>query len=50
MDEINLKPVAYVISPVEEPDEMPLGGKDAIIEFLPEYVEALQGLEENSHI
>lgn len=50
MDEINLKPVAYVISPVEEPDEMPLGGKDAVIEFLPEYAEALQGLEENSHI
>lgn len=27
MDEINLRPVAYVISPVEEPDEMPLGEK-----------------------
>lgn len=50
MDEINLKPVAYVLSPVEEPTDMPLGGKDAIIEFLPEYAEALQGLEENSHI
>lgn len=50
MEEINLRPVAYVLSPVEEPSDMPLGGKDAIIELLPEYVEALQGLEKNSHI
>lgn len=50
MNDINLSPVGYVLSPVEEPWDMPLGGKDAIIEVMPEYVEALQGLEENSNI
>ncbi len=49
MVSIELNPVGYVLSPVEEPGDMPLGGKDAVIELRPEYAEGLQGLEENSH-
>ncbi|MGS0765293.1 tRNA (N6-threonylcarbamoyladenosine(37)-N6)-methyltransferase TrmO [Syntrophomonas curvata] len=50
MVNIDLSPVGYVLSPVEEPGDMPLGGRDAVIELMPEYAEALQGLEESSNI
>ncbi|MDD2586884.1 MAG: tRNA (N6-threonylcarbamoyladenosine(37)-N6)-methyltransferase TrmO [Syntrophomonadaceae bacterium] len=50
MDEILLKPVAKVISKVDEPSNMPLGGVTAVIEILPEYTDALKGIGENSHI
>lgn len=50
MNDIVLKPVGRVISDVEKPVEMPLGGTKAIIEILPEYVDALKGIDENSHI
>lgn len=50
MVNINLSPIGYVISPVDDPSDMPMGGKDAIIELIPEYVEALQGVEQNSNL
>ncbi|MGR6835345.1 tRNA (N6-threonylcarbamoyladenosine(37)-N6)-methyltransferase TrmO [Syntrophomonas erecta] len=50
MSEISLKPIGRVISSVENPEDMPLGGKEAVIEVYPEYQEALLRLEENSHI
>lgn len=50
MDDILIRPVGYVKSPVDDPDFMPLGGQEARIEILPEYAEALLHLEENSHV
>ncbi|MDD2510941.1 MAG: tRNA (N6-threonylcarbamoyladenosine(37)-N6)-methyltransferase TrmO [Syntrophomonas sp.] len=50
MEEIVLKPVGQVLSSAEEPEDMPLGGLEAVIEIFPEYLEALKGIEENSHI
>ena len=50
MEEIVLKPVGQVLSSTEEPEDMPLGGLEAVIEIFPEYQEALKGIEENSHI
>lgn len=50
MEEILLKPIGRVKSPVEEPSSMPFGGVKAVIEVFPEYTEALLRIEENSHI
>lgn len=50
MDQIFLKPIGRVISKVNQPTNMPLGGLTAVIEILPEYSDALKGIEENSHI
>ncbi len=50
MEEIVLRPVGKVLSSTEEPEDMPLGGLEAVIEIFPEYQEALKGIEENSHI
>lgn len=50
MNEIIIKPVGIVISEIEKPEEMPPGGTPAVIEIYPEYREALQGIEENSHV
>ncbi len=50
MEEIALKPIGQVLSGVEEPEDMPLGGLEAVIEIFPEYREALLCIEENSHI
>jgi tRNA-Thr(GGU) m(6)t(6)A37 methyltransferase TsaA len=50
MEDIVLRPIAHIISSVEDPGKMPLGGLNAIIEVLPEYLEGLQGLEENSNL
>lgn len=50
MNEIIIKPVGIVISEIEKPEQMPLGGTPAVIEIYPEYREALQGIEENSHV
>jgi tRNA-Thr(GGU) m(6)t(6)A37 methyltransferase TsaA len=50
MDQIIIKPVGKVLSDIEDPSQMPLGGKNAIVEVFPEYEPALQGIAENSHI
>lgn len=50
MDDIIIKPVGKVLSAIEDPNKMPLGGGKAVVEIYPEYEEALQGIEENSHI
>jgi len=50
MDDIVIKPVGRVISQIEDPMEMPLGGQAAIIEIFPEYKDALLRIEKNSHI
>lgn len=50
MNEIIIKPVGIVISEIEKPEQMPPGGTPAVIEIYPEYREALQGIEENSHV
>jgi len=50
MDNIVIKPVGKVLAEIQDPHAMPLGGGRAIIEIYPEYQDALQGIEENSHI
>jgi tRNA-Thr(GGU) m(6)t(6)A37 methyltransferase TsaA len=50
MNEIVIKPVGKVLSDIEDPAEMTLGGKNAIVEIYPQYEEALQGITENSHV
>ncbi|NLB51477.1 MAG: tRNA (N6-threonylcarbamoyladenosine(37)-N6)-methyltransferase TrmO [Syntrophomonadaceae bacterium] len=51
MDDILLKPIGIVHSDTDDAlKKMPLGGEKAIIEVFPDYHEALQGIEENSHI
>jgi tRNA-Thr(GGU) m(6)t(6)A37 methyltransferase TsaA len=50
MDDIIIKPIGRVISHLEDPSKMPLGGQEAIIEVFPEYEDALLRIEENSHI
>ncbi|KUG05122.1 hypothetical protein ASZ90_017443 [hydrocarbon metagenome] len=50
MNEIVIKPVGIVISDFEDTEMMPLGGTPAVIQIYPEYTEALQGIEENSHV
>lgn len=50
MEDILIRPVGYVKSPVDDPDSMPWGGREAQIEILPEYIDALLHLEENSHL
>lgn len=50
MEQIVLNPVGMVSSEFEDPNDMPLGGTKAVIQIFPEYVDALKGIEENSHI
>lgn len=50
MDDIIIKPVGQVLSDIEDPNKMPLGGGKAVVEIFPEYQEALKGIAENSHI
>lgn len=50
MKELLINPIGKVISNTEDPNNMPLGGEQAAIEIYPQYQEALQGIEENSHI
>ncbi|MEA1960299.1 MAG: tRNA (N6-threonylcarbamoyladenosine(37)-N6)-methyltransferase TrmO [Bacillota bacterium] len=50
MDEIVIRPVGIVRSETDDPNNMPLGGKIAVIEVFSLFTEALQGIEENSHI
>lgn len=50
MSEIIIKPVGKVLSDIEDPNQMPLGGKTAVVEIYPEYQDALRGIEENSHV
>jgi tRNA-Thr(GGU) m(6)t(6)A37 methyltransferase TsaA len=50
VSEIVLKPVGIVLSDYQDTQNMPLGGTPAVIQVYPEYQEALQGIEENSHV
>lgn len=50
VEPIILDPVGRVISLVADSRKMPPGGVPAMIEIYPRYEQALQGLEENSHI
>ena len=50
MSEIVLKPVGIVLSDYQDAQNMPIGGTPAVIQVYPEYQEALQGIEENSHV
>lgn len=50
MDELFIRPIGIVRSDIGNPMGMSLGGEKAIVEVFPAYQEALQGIEENSHI
>lgn len=50
MEEIVLRPIGQVLSLAKRLEDMPAGGIEAAIEVFPEYLEALKGIEENSHI
>ncbi len=50
MENIIISPVGKVLSDIENPNAMPLGGGEAVIEIYPEYRDALLGIEDNSHI
>ena len=50
MQPVQIVPVGVVRSLVKVPDEMPLAGVPASIEVFPEYVAALDGIEEYSHL
>ncbi len=47
---IDIEPIGYVTAEYDEPANMPLHGKPAVIEILPEYSEALTLIEKNSHL
>lgn len=48
--QIDIEPIGYVTAEYDEPANMPLHGKPAVIEILPEYSEALTLIEKNSHL
>ncbi len=48
--DIKIEPVGYVISDYDNPANMPIHGKSAIIELDPKYVEGLTRIEQNSHL
>lgn len=50
LDEIRLKQVGVVRSDVKDRRKMPLQGVDATVEVFPEYEDALDGLDEHSHV
>lgn len=50
MPGIVLNPVGIVHNSINEPEEMPFGGVDAVIEILPSFVEGLLTIGENSHL
>ncbi len=50
MNDPFIKPVGIVRSHFSKPENIPLGGAEAEVEVFPEFEEALDGIEENSHI
>jgi len=47
---IDLHPVGEVVSDVDRPLDMPLTGKTGVIRIYPEFVPALYGVEDHSHL
>ena len=47
MERIILNPVGKVLSEIGDPNNMPMGGMNAVVEIYPEFADALQGIEEN---
>lgn len=50
MNDIDIQPVARVVNSVDDPLNMPPGGVDSIIEVKPAFLDALLGIEQNSHL
>jgi tRNA (Thr-GGU) A37 N-methylase len=50
LDDVLLKAIGVIRSDVRERKDMPLQGVDATIEVFPEYEEALDGIDEHSHV
>ena len=48
--DITLKPIGVVKSQFKMPGDMPIPGRGGVVEVFPEYIEALLGIEENSHL
>ncbi|MDV3425799.1 MAG: tRNA (N6-threonylcarbamoyladenosine(37)-N6)-methyltransferase TrmO [Bacillota bacterium] len=49
-DTITLSPIGIVKSEIKDGKDMPLGGIKAQIEVLPQYIEALERIDESSHL
>lgn len=47
---ILIKPIGIVKSGIKSPDDAPIPGQAAEVEVFPQYIKALQRIEENSHL
>ena len=49
-EDINLQAIGVVNTDIDDPLEMPMGGKLARVDIFPAYQQALLRIEENSHL
>ncbi|MCL6477828.1 MAG: hypothetical protein K6T65_05375 [Peptococcaceae bacterium] len=49
MESITINPIGYVVSEIENPDDMPVTGRPAAIGMRPDLLDGLHRIEEHSH-